>query len=104
MDAGIGSFGSSGVTPPAPVLAPAERPAPPKPIAQSPAPASQAALGSERKVQIDPETQSLIYSTIDVASGVVVRQTPDEARLKLRAYLDGVAADQAKPPLVERVA
>lgn len=103
MDAGIGSFKSSVVTPVPPVLETAQRAARPEPRPETEAAPTPLPARGERRVEIDPATQSYVFRTIDVESGIVVRQTPDEMRLKLRAYVDGLTAD-AQKPLVERVA
>jgi len=47
-------------------------------------------LDAERSVEKDTETGSLVYRLVDVATGFVAVQTPSEARLRLRAYIDGV--------------
>src|ERR1700742_929253 len=38
------------------------------------------------EVVIDPQTREVIYRVIDVRSRQVVRQVPDEALLRVRAY------------------
>ena len=40
---------------------------------------------------IDAQTREVIYRVIDVASGQVVRQVPDEALLRVRAYAQALA-------------
>lgn len=97
MDAAIGTLTSSGVTRAAPVAETAGRGSQPS-LLSTPAPAP-IELESERRIDLDYETGSLIYRMIDVTSGVTVRQTPDEARLKLRAYIDGIDASKAQPSL-----
>jgi hypothetical protein len=54
--------------------------------------ASESRLLAEREVERDDATGSLIYRLIDVATGDVTAQTPSDARLKLRAYIDGLVA------------
>lgn len=104
MDAGISSFGgSSAVTPAPPVVDSAQREARQQFAPAVPKAAAPAAPVSERQVNFDPATHSLVYTMVDVTSGVVMRQTPDEGRLKLRAYIDGVVADR-QPHMIERVA
>lgn len=104
MDAGISSFGgSSAVTPLPPVAEPYPRAAPEPFAPVTPPAAAPASSSSELQVNLDPATHSLVYKMVDVASGDVVQQTPDEGRLKLRAYIDGVVANRQQP-LVERVA
>jgi flagellar protein FlaG len=41
----------------------------------------------ERNVTIDPRTRELVFQTISKETGEVVRQIPDEAILRLRAYV-----------------
>jgi hypothetical protein len=43
------------------------------------------------EVVIDPQTRELIYRVIDVQSRQVVRQVPDEALLRVRAYAKALA-------------
>jgi uncharacterized FlaG/YvyC family protein len=40
---------------------------------------------------IDQQTREVIYRVIDVQSGQVVRQVPDEALLRVRAYAQALA-------------
>jgi hypothetical protein len=40
-----------------------------------------------RQVVIDRAAAEIVYRTVDSRSGLVVRQFPDEARLRTRAYL-----------------
>jgi flagellar protein FlaG len=40
----------------------------------------------ERRIEIDPKTREVVYQTVDRESGEVVRQVPDQALLRLRAY------------------
>jgi hypothetical protein len=40
---------------------------------------------------IDPQTRELIYRVIDVQTRQVVRQVPDEALLRVRAYAQALA-------------
>jgi uncharacterized FlaG/YvyC family protein len=37
---------------------------------------------------IDPRTREVIFRSVDTRTGTVVRQFPDEVRLKLREYLN----------------
>ena len=41
----------------------------------------------ERNIVVDPQTRDLIFQAISKETGVVVRQVPDEAMLRLRAYV-----------------
>ena len=43
------------------------------------------------EVIIDPQTREVIYRVIDVRSRQVVRQVPDEALLRVRAYAAALA-------------
>ena len=40
-----------------------------------------------REFEVDRETSALVFRSIDVSTGEVVQQYPEEARLNLRAYL-----------------
>jgi len=40
----------------------------------------------QRSVVLDPATQDMIFRVVDVRSRQVVRQVPDEALLRMRAY------------------
>lgn len=44
-----------------------------------------------REVIVDPAVREVIYRVVDVSSGRVVRQVPDEALLRLRAYARALA-------------
>ncbi|MFD1333263.1 hypothetical protein ACFQ4O_14795 [Methylopila musalis] len=109
MDTGIGSFSTpAAVTRPAPPRAPE----PSRDVAPANAsanatsrPAVVAPLAdNERRVELDAETNSLIYRTVEIATGAVLSQTPDEARLRLRAYIDGVGAGRPAQTLVSATA
>jgi uncharacterized FlaG/YvyC family protein len=41
----------------------------------------------ERNITVDPRTRELVFQTISKETGEVVRQVPDEAMLRLRAYI-----------------
>jgi hypothetical protein len=45
----------------------------------------------QRSVVLDPATQDLIFRVVDVRSRQVVRQVPDEALLRMRAYARALA-------------
>jgi hypothetical protein len=45
----------------------------------------------QRTVILDPATQDLIFRVIDVRSRQVVRQIPDTALLRMRAYAQALA-------------
>lgn len=58
-----------------------------------------ARLDAQRSVSLDPDTGSLIYRMIDVSSGDVRSQTPSDARLQLRAYIDTVFSTTPEPAI-----
>jgi flagellar protein FlaG len=41
----------------------------------------------KRNLLVDPDTRQVVYKAVDTRSGVVIEQIPDEALLKLRAYV-----------------
>ena len=53
-----------------------------------------------REIVLDPHSREVIYRVVDVRSGRVVRQVPDEAIMRLRAYnraiADGASPNEAK--------
>ena len=57
-------------------------------------------LTAQRTIERDADTGSLVYRLVDLSSGIVTLQTPSEARLRLRAYIDGVST-QANTPAIE---
>jgi hypothetical protein len=59
-----------------------------------------------RETVIDERTRAVVSQTVETATGEVVTQTPDEAILKLRAYLREMAApkDEAGPARTSRTA
>jgi len=64
-----------------------------KAVTQS-TPAVQArndAPSTTHEVIIDPQTREVIYKVIDVRTRQVVRQVPDEALLRARAYAQALA-------------
>jgi hypothetical protein len=94
----------SGVTQPAPAPAPAPRP----PAAgDSFGPATKVEIGAgapspapgqsrfENVISFDDTTRSVVFKSLNSATGDVVFQIPDESKLRLRAYLDEVAQHQA---------
>jgi uncharacterized FlaG/YvyC family protein len=51
----------------------------------------------ERNIAIDPRTRELVFQAISKETGEVVRQVPDEAILRLRAYAREMrAAEEAE--------
>ena len=47
----------------------------------------------EYQVLVDPATHDIIYRTVDERSRQVVRQVPDQALLRMRAYARSLAVD-----------
>jgi hypothetical protein len=45
----------------------------------------------QRSVVLDPATRDMIFRVVDVRSRQVVRQVPDEAMLRMRAYARALA-------------
>ena len=54
-----------------------------------------------RKIVLDAHSREVIYQVLDAGSGRVVRQVPDEAMLRLRAYTravaEGASPDRGEP-------
>ena len=55
----------------------------------APGAALDAALSEfiRRHIEIDPRTREVVFQVIDRETGRVLRQTPDEAMLRLKAYM-----------------
>ena len=49
-----------------------------------------------RQIVIDPQSREVIYRVIDVRTGQVNHQVPDEALLRLKAYVRTVVDRQSK--------
>jgi hypothetical protein len=64
-------------------------------LAPAPAPQVIATDLSPHTVILDPPTRDLIFRIIEVRSGQVVRQVPDEALLRMRAYARALATAEA---------
>ena len=61
----------------------------------------------ERNITVDPKTRELVFQTISKETGEVVRQVPDEALLRLRAYVrDMIEAEDGRDGVrrVEKIA
>ena len=57
-----------------------------------------------RNITIDPKTREVLFQSIDRRTGEVVRQVPEEALLKLRAYAREMRdADNTDRDAVRRV-
>jgi len=54
----------------------------------------QASDAHVRKIVLDAHSREVIYQVVDAGSGRVVRQVPDEAMLRLRAYTRAIAQGQ----------
>lgn len=52
-----------------------------------------------RNIDIDAESQTLIFQTIDENTGSVVSQYPTEIQLSLRAYLAAAQAKSSSQPI-----
>lgn len=57
-----------------------------------------------RNLVIDPDTKQVIYKAVDTRSGQIVQQLPDEALLKLRAYVRANGAKTEGPHVAEKTA
>lgn len=104
MDAAIGSISTAQVPVGARASSPVPRveEAPAVPSTNAERSSAETRLTAERSVEKDSATGSLIYRLVDLSSGIVTIQTPSDARLKLRAYIDGVRAQQANPAVEVR--
>jgi len=60
----------------------------------------------DRRITIEPKTREVVYQTVNRESGEVIRQIPDEALLRLRAYGREMRekAEQDRTDAIERVA
>jgi uncharacterized FlaG/YvyC family protein len=56
----------------------------------------QADSGRARQFVMDTETAQMVFRVVDVSSGTIVRQFPEEAMLKLRAYRQQVDAQRTE--------
>ena len=72
-------------------------------VRNDPRPAPQPTTA--RDIVIDAASREVIFRTVDVRSGRVVRQVPDEALLRLKQYLRAeVNREDADTHAVERIA
>ena len=60
--------------------------APEKPTPEKSRPEAGSSPDVSRNVTIDAQTQDLVFQTISEDSGEVLRQVPDQALLRIRAY------------------
>ncbi|PLX37246.1 MAG: hypothetical protein C0606_12190 [Hyphomicrobiales bacterium] len=70
-----------------------------------------ASLDLDRRVDVDPSTDSYVYRAVDTQSGEVVTQVPDDSMLKLRAYVESMetvanqhVAEEGRAEAVDEVA
>jgi hypothetical protein len=64
--------------------------------------AKQAADPTTRMVVLDPETREVIFRVIDSRSRQVLRQVPDEALLRMRAYNKAVQDGKTPADVMSR--
>lgn len=106
MDATISTASATNYVVPKTVKVPVE----PKVAAASPAPSGsdqQTSFGGgdqRREAAPDPTTGAMVFRIVEVATGAVTMQTPTDARLKLRAYIDGVFSSESAGASVTRSA
>ena len=81
---GSGRNAPSTVLPPEKTVAPAAN-------AQAPRNDQARASPTQNQVIIDPQTRDVIFRVIDVSSRQVLRQMPDEAMLRIRAYARAIS-------------
>lgn len=55
-----------------------------------------------REVLIDPAAREVIYRVVDVGTGRIVRQVPEEALLRLRAYTRALARGKGLADVLNR--
>lgn len=53
----------------------------------------------QRNITVDPQTRTVVFQALDAASGEVLRQFPNEATLKLRAYYRKMAEAEGEQGL-----
>jgi uncharacterized FlaG/YvyC family protein len=60
----------------------------------------------DRRITIDPKTREVVYQAVNKETGEIVRQVPDEALMRLRAYAREMRekAEAADVRRVERIA
>lgn len=62
----------------------------------SPARARPASDAVQTVISVDPDTKALVYQARDEQTGSVLSQYPDEAKLRLRAYIDELTQQQTQ--------
>lgn len=66
-------------------------------------PRGNAAPDIARELTIDASTQEVVFRAIDKASGEVVRQVPDQALLRIKAYAREMRQTGSRPVQDDRV-
>jgi len=67
----------------------------------------EANAGASRQVIFDRDSASMVYQVVDNRTNIVVRQFPDEAMLRRRAYfraIDLMKNDPPREPTADRIA
>lgn len=66
-----------------------------------------ASAGTSHQIIFDRDAASMVYQVVDNRTSIVVRQFPDEAMLRRRAYfhaLDMIKSDPLREPAADRIA
>jgi hypothetical protein len=59
----------------------------------------------KRQLDIDTSANSVVFRSTDLRNGAILQQVPDEALLKIRAYVRSLETkDRSGPELVEKIA
>lgn len=53
----------------------------------------------QKRNVVDPRTREIVYRSVDTRTGDVIKQFPDETRLKLREYLNKMRDASGEGPL-----
>ncbi|MET0314601.1 MAG: hypothetical protein ABW275_09435 [Hansschlegelia sp.] len=103
MDGTIGTVSAPYVVPKtvAVPVQPSVAPAPKSPDTGDRASSDQ---DQRRETTPDAATGALVFRIVEVATGAVTMQTPTDARLKLRAYIDHVISSESAGASVTRSA
>ncbi|MFC7051873.1 hypothetical protein ACFQI3_04140 [Hansschlegelia quercus] len=103
MDATIGSVSAPYVVPKT-VAVPVQPSVAPAPSSSASDHQTSSNGDQRRETTPDAATGALVYRIVEVATGAVTMQTPTDARLKLRAYIDGIMASESAGASVTRSA